>query len=151
MPTIPLHPPPTTAPAATPTDNPPLLLPLQNNALALLELQATLHLPPCTSSTSPPIPIGHLCPATGTAAAAGVPAVDGARVDLCTATQRMTGVVRALRRPVAVVQARGGGDGDTDGDGGDADELALQVVRVVRFKVVFAGRPEPVGAVGGAG
>jgi len=48
--------------------------------------------------------------------------------------QRMTGEVRRLGRPVAVVGRR---------DGGEGEELV--VLEVVRWKVLFGMRPEPVG------
>lgn len=36
----------------------------------------------------------------------------------------------------------GGGEGEAEGDAGDGD---LEVVAVVKYKVVFSSRPEPVG------
>ena len=50
--------------------------------------------------------------------------------------QRLTGEVKKLAKPVAVLRRREGGDG-----GGDA----LEVAEIVRWKVLFAHRPEPVG------
>lgn len=47
----------------------------------------------------------------------------------------MTGEVKKLPRPIAVVQKR-------TGTGVDQEEL--EVVEVVRFKIVFQSRPEPV-------
>ncbi|KAK3344392.1 chromosome transmission fidelity protein 8 [Lasiosphaeria hispida] len=54
--------------------------------------------------------------------------------------QRLLGEVKKLPKPVAVVRRR------TVGEGGEEDEAAeeLEVVEVVKFKVVFSQRPEPV-------
>lgn len=69
--------------------------------------------------------------------------------------QRMTGECKKLGRPLGVVRRRevGGGDGggNTDvrmGDGEEEDgrgqEEELEIVEVVRYKIVFSSRPEPV-------
>lgn len=47
--------------------------------------------------------------------------------------QRMTGEVKKLSRPIAVLQKRAG-----------SSEEELEVVEVVRYKVFFKNRPEPV-------
>ncbi len=62
--------------------------------------------------------------------------------------QRLQGDVRKLPKAVGVLRRRGGGG---SGDGGEEDEGEgeLEVVGIVRYKVVFSSRPEPVGA-GGA-
>ena len=62
--------------------------------------------------------------------------------------QRLQGDVRKLPKAVGVLRRRGGG---VSGDGGEEDEGEgeLEVVGIVRYKVVFSTRPEPVGA-GGA-
>ncbi|KAL2133253.1 hypothetical protein VTI74DRAFT_2676 [Chaetomium olivicolor] len=137
------------------------------SGLALLELQGTINLPPFPPDTSPTaapplIPIGRL----------HFPDYDPAAKDKSDAAwmkrawlyvgehQRLQGEVKRLPRAVAVVRkrgARGGGigveerkeeewDGDGDGDG----EGELEVVEVVKYKVVFSSRPEPVGSRGGA-
>lgn len=48
--------------------------------------------------------------------------------------QRMTGEVKKLPRPIAVLQKRAGFS--------EAEEL--EVVEIVRYKVLFKSRPEPV-------
>jgi chromosome transmission fidelity protein 8 len=53
------------------------------------------------------------------------------------ANQRLVGEAKALAKPVAVLRRR-------DGEGEAAGE-ALEVVEVVRYKLLFTGRPEPVG------
>jgi len=48
--------------------------------------------------------------------------------------QRMTGEVKKLPRPIAVLQKRAG----------SAEAEELEVVEIVRYKVFFKNRPEPV-------
>lgn len=60
----------------------------------------------------------------------------------------MTGEVKRLGKPIAVIRKRvggeiGEGDVDMEGGAGGAPE-ELEVVEVVRWKVVFSARPEPV-------
>ena len=62
--------------------------------------------------------------------------------------QRMAGEVKKLGRPYAVVRKRGneslGGDvimgGASDGPGEE-----LEIVDIVKYRIIFATRPEPVG------
>lgn len=50
--------------------------------------------------------------------------------------QRLTGEVKKLANPVAVIRKRD--EGETNGE-------ELEIVEIVYWKVVFSGRPEPVG------
>ncbi|KAK3080062.1 hypothetical protein LTS18_003226 [Coniosporium uncinatum] len=63
--------------------------------------------------------------------------------------QRMTGEVKRLSKPLAVVRRRErveeGGGGDGLGRKSEREREGLEVVEVVRWKVVFGQRPEPVG------
>lgn len=72
--------------------------------------------------------------------------------------QRMVGECKKLGRPFAIVRRRGGGasEGDAEGEegamegvqrpgAGEGDGEELEIVEVVKYKVVFSGRPEPVG------
>lgn len=52
--------------------------------------------------------------------------------------QRLTGEVKKLAKPIGVIRRRQGGGDDQAGE----DEL--EIVEVVRWKVLFGGRPEPV-------
>jgi chromosome transmission fidelity protein 8 len=62
--------------------------------------------------------------------------------------QRLMGEVKKLPKPIAVVTRRGPDGSHGDGDGMEVDgeerEEGLEVVEVVRYKLVFAQRPEPV-------
>lgn len=57
--------------------------------------------------------------------------------------QRMTGEVKKLAKPVAVISKQGREIVDGEGTLRDHDEL--QVADIIRYKIVFASRPEPVG------
>lgn len=61
--------------------------------------------------------------------------------------QRMTGEVKKLGKPVAVIRRRQNGEGQE----GEAEREELEIVEVVKHKIVFASRPEPVGATDGGG
>lgn len=52
--------------------------------------------------------------------------------------QRLTGEVKKLPRALGVVRRREG-----EGEGGDG----LEIVEIVKHKIVFSSRPEPVGTV----
>ena len=59
--------------------------------------------------------------------------------------QRLTGEVKKLAKPLAVLrkveQVNGELDGAAHGYGGEG----LEIVDIVKFKLLFSGRPEPVG------
>ncbi|KAG8626368.1 hypothetical protein KVT40_005313 [Elsinoe batatas] len=70
--------------------------------------------------------------------------------------QRMMGEVRRLGRPVAVIRRREGrggleGQGGAEGMGARGEgetqgaKEELEIVEIVKYKIVFAARPEPVG------
>ncbi|KAF2256994.1 hypothetical protein BU26DRAFT_33509 [Trematosphaeria pertusa] len=151
MPTIPLHPRPLNA--SSPTENP--LPPLLHTptGLALLELQGTIHFPPPTASPLPSTQVGKLVfPLYN-------PALNGPddtkwmkRVYFYVGqNQRMTGEVKKLGKPFAVIRKREtyGEDVDVGGvEGGREGKRAkeeVEVVEIVRWKIVFSSRPEPVG------
>lgn len=54
--------------------------------------------------------------------------------------QRLAGEVKKLPKPVAVVRRRGGGTAED----ADAPAEELEVVEIVKYKLVFSQRPEPV-------
>lgn len=108
------------------------------SGLALLEIQGSLN---STLQTDPgaTFPIGKLHfplydPANSEDGGSGWQK----RVHLYVGNnQRLTGEVKKLAAPVAVLR-RKGGEGEGEGD-------ALEVVEIVYQKVLFAHRPEPVG------
>lgn len=150
-----LHPsttrPPTTSAAA---GNPLPQLLQTPSGLALLELQGTINLPEAevgdgSQQQQAPTAIGRLdfpdyrpdsitFDASSTAWMRRVYMYVGQH-------QRLTGEVKKLPRAVGVVRRRqqGGGGGAGDHDDERADEL--EVVEIVKYKIVFSSRPEPVG------
>ena len=64
--------------------------------------------------------------------------------------QRLTGEVKKLNKALAVLRRREHvGDEDDVGDGGtEQGEMGeeLEIAEIVRWKILFAGRPEPVSA-----
>ncbi|KAN0112322.1 Chromosome transmission fidelity protein 8 [Hyaloscypha variabilis] len=62
--------------------------------------------------------------------------------------QRLTGEVKKLPKAIAVIRKRRVEDGDQKGgkvgdEGGEPDEL--EVVEIIKYKILFSTRPEPVG------
>ncbi|KAK0386593.1 hypothetical protein NLU13_6428 [Sarocladium strictum] len=122
------------------------------SGLALLELQGTINLPsqsddpssnpadPPSSSSSLPdgIDVGRLHFPDYDPDAEGSAWMN--RVHLYIGQhQRLTGQVKKLPKPLAVVRRRGG---DPQAEGGEED---LEIAEVVRYKILFSNRPEPVG------
>ncbi|KAG8164524.1 hypothetical protein KVR01_006442 [Diaporthe batatas] len=152
-----LHPS-TPAPAGAGKDNPLPQLLQTPSGLALLELQGTINLPgaegaadgPGEQQQQAPLPIGRIDfpdyrPDSITFDPAGTAWMK--RVYMYVGQhQRLTGEVKKLPRAVGVVRRRqqqqqpGAGGG---GGGGVGEEL--EVVEIVKYKIVFSSRPEPVG------
>lgn len=147
-----LHPS-TTGPSATAAPGNPLPQLLQTpSGLALLELQGTINLPAVEgdgegSQKQPHISIGRLdfpdyrpdsitFDASSTAWMRRVYMYVGQH-------QRLTGEVKKLPRAVGIVRRRQPGGGP--GAGGDDRAEELEVVEIVKYKIVFSSRPEPVG------
>jgi chromosome transmission fidelity protein 8 len=64
--------------------------------------------------------------------------------------QRLTGEVKKLPKAIAVIRKRNGEDGSQGNrDAGDGEEEGgteeLEVVEIVKYKIIFSTRPEPVG------
>ena len=134
MPTVPLHLTPT-APIIPPSNPLPQLLETPTG-LAILEIQGTVNLPspdPSTKTT----PIGRLVfpdyfensPLNGTAWMKRVHLYVGQH-------QRLTGEVKKLPNPIAVIRKR---------EHHQTESEELEIVEVVYWKVIFSSRPEPVG------
>ncbi|KAH7040669.1 chromosome transmission fidelity protein 8 [Microdochium trichocladiopsis] len=116
--------------------------------LAILELQGTINLPETDESDSTAIPIGRLSfpdyhpdtqDSSGTAWMKRVHLFIGQN-------QRLTGEVKKLPKAIAILRKRHSRD-DTpmkDGPLGTASE-DLEVFEIVKYKLMFSHRPEPVG------
>jgi chromosome transmission fidelity protein 8 len=130
--------------------------------LALLELQGDIRFPPTPASST--THIGKLV------FPLYKPEIHGAedtkwmkRVWFYVGgNQRLAGEVKKLQKPIAVVGRREAGEvegthgGDArmegvEGDSEEGDTEDLEVVEIVRWKVVFSSRPEPVGGEGEEG
>jgi len=154
MPSIPLHP--RAISPSKPHDNPLPNLLQTPSGLALLELQGTINLPstegqqpdeqkshdqdPADNATSPTAtgtiyetPLGKLMfPDYSSQTTSKDDTSWMKRVYLYVGRyQRMTGEVKKLPQPIAVVQRRG-----------ETDEL--EILEIVKFKMIFKNRPEPV-------
>jgi chromosome transmission fidelity protein 8 len=144
MPTIPLHLGSSEIASTVSNPLPPLLH--TPSGLALLEIQGTIHFPTPAPNT-PSTYVGELVFPYHN------PLLHGAddtkwmkRVYLYVGeNQRMTGECKKLVKPMAVVRRREGdvNMGETSVEGEQGEEL--EIVEVVRYKVVFSHRPEPVG------
>ena len=137
MPTIPLH----TSPAQNPVTKPfnPLPPLLQTPAgLAILEIQGSINFP-VASPSSPPIAIGRLTFPDFTASGSNDDKSWMKRVHLYVGQhQRLTGEVKQLPNPVAVIRKRDSGGATAEGD-------ELEIMEIIYFKLIFSSRPEPVG------
>lgn len=153
MPSIPLHP--RAISPSKPLDNPLPNLLQTPSGLALLELQGTINFPSDkqqaqdhdndneapntnTDTTTPTAtayetPLGKLMfPDYSPQTTSKDDTSWMKRVFLYVGRyQRMTGEVKKLPQPIAVVQRRGGTD-------------ELEVLEIVKYKMIFKSRPEPV-------
>ncbi|OAG04997.1 sister chromatid cohesion protein Ctf8, partial [Paraphaeosphaeria sporulosa] len=148
MPTIPLHPralaPSSSAHASNPL--PPLLR--TPSGLALLELQGDIRFPPAAAQAS--TQVGKLVFPLHN------PDLNGEddtkwmkRVYLYVGkNQRMAGEVKKLGKPFAVIKKREAVESE-DAVMGGAEAAStgeeLEIVEIVKHKILFATRPEPVG------
>jgi chromosome transmission fidelity protein 8 len=116
------------------------------SGVALLELQGTFNLPESNDDggvSSDSIEIGKLDFPDYK------PGVEGSawmkRVHMYVGQhQRLTGEVKKLPKAIAIVQRRGSGAEDS-ASGDAADDEDLEIVEVVKYKIIFSNRPEPVG------
>ena len=159
MPTIPLHPPSaSTQEAGTPQAVNPLPGLLQTpSGLAILELQGTIHTPALTvePSEAPAAVVGRLeFPHYNPALKGPEDTTWMKRVYLYAGKhQRLTGEVKKLPKAIAVIRKRqtpnkNGDDVEMqDSDvTGEALDDELEIVEIVKYKILFSSRPEPVSA-----
>ncbi|KAJ5489692.1 hypothetical protein N7539_004582 [Penicillium diatomitis] len=153
MPSIPLHPRSargTQSGAADPAHNPLPQLLQTPSGLALLELQGTINVPTPETESDDDIHGSFAQPATYETPIGKLMFPDYSvhnpddtqwmkRVYLYIGRyQRMTGEVKKLPRPIAVLRKR------CDNEIKTAGSEELEVVEIVRYKVFFKNRPEPV-------
>lgn len=148
---VPLYPSPKTA--EKPSENPLPQLLQTPSGLALLEMQGTINTPsPPTQddddeSTQPgsyETPIGRLVfpdyePGTSEGGAWQK------RVYLYVGMhQRLTGEVKKLLKAIAIIRKRAPSEAEGTSEGGQGAE-ELEIVEIVKYKIIFSNRPEPVG------
>ena len=142
MPTIPLH----TSPAQTAVKeaNNPLPSLLQTPAgLAILEIQGTINLPAASPSADTTISIGRLVFPDYSASESSENTSWMKKVYLYVGQhQRLTGEVKKLPNPLAVIRKRDSREATLDGN---ELENELEIAEIVYFKLIFSSRPEPVG------
>lgn len=136
-----LHPKPSTTPPTASGPHPLPTLLQTPTGLALLELQGTINLPPDAddgTATTDGVNIGRVdFPDYKPDSITFDPASTAwmRRVYLYVGLhQRLTGEVKKLPRALAVVRRREGAGEE------------LEVLEIVRYKIVFSSRPEPVGS-----
>lgn len=142
MPSVPLHPPPPQSSIAPAVENPLPQLLQTPSGLAILELQGTIHsqtAAPTDPNAAPNahLPVGRLIfplyspadPPESTAWMKRVHMYVGKH-------QRMTGEVKKLPKPLGVIRRKPGAE--------EEGPEELEVVDIVRYKIVFSTRPEPV-------
>ncbi|KAK8108034.1 chromosome transmission fidelity protein 8 [Apiospora kogelbergensis] len=134
------------------------------SGLALLELQGTINLPhhdgaEDDNNNAPEIPIGRVqFPDYRPDALDPKSTAWMKRVHMYVGQhQRMTGEVKKLPRPMAVIRKRaaaavtGGADTEMTDAASSKKESSttsedLEVVEIIKYKLVFSSRPEPVGS-----
>jgi chromosome transmission fidelity protein 8 len=150
MPSIPVFPP--TGISESPSIPNPLPQLLQTpSGLALLELQGTIHVPAASENENVGDANDGGSSSRGVSTAVGkllFPAYSPANPKNDTAWmkqvylyvgqhQRLTGEVKKLPKPMGIMRKRR--------ERGTEDSEELEIVEIVRHKIVFSQRPEPVG------
>jgi chromosome transmission fidelity protein 8 len=143
MPSIPIHPP--SGFVMDPKASNPLPQLLQTpSGLALIELQGTIHVPTPTTEEMEvdnaeykiDTPVGRLLFPQYSATNPTSDTSWMKRVHLYIGkNQRMTGEVKKLPKPMGILRKKAGLDNGQE---------ELEIVEIVRHKIVFSNRPEPV-------
>jgi chromosome transmission fidelity protein 8 len=156
MPSVPIHLPSTSAPV---TENPLPQLLHTPSGLALLEIQGTIHFPAPTATSQPSTQIGKLVfPHYNPDINDPADTKWMKRVYMYVGKgQRMTGECKKLGKPIGVLRKKAReGEGDVrmsgveegdEGEGQGGKEEELEIVEVVRYKIMFSARPEPISGV----
>ena len=160
MPCVTLHTTPTTTPLASSSSRNSLPTLLQTpSGLALLEIQGTIHapFPPEISdslATTTQTNIGRLeFPLYDPSTASSGEGKWMKKVYLYVGKhQRLVGEVRKLQKVIAMVRKREeSASNDMEWDLSERskegrEQEELEIAQIVRWKIIFGGRPEPVGA-----
>lgn len=124
----------------SPVSNPLPQLLQTPSGLALLELQGTINIPRSADGGSlGDVEVGRLEFPDYDPDAEGTAWMKTAQLYIGE-HQRLTGEVKKLPKAIAVVRRRQAGEGEGEGKSED-----LEVVEIVKYKLMFSNRPEPVG------
>jgi len=140
MPAITLHPPPKSR--SSPSDNALPQLLHTPSGLAIVEIQGTVKstLPDTRSLSTDATPIGKLVFPHYDASSSADDTTWRKRVYLYVGKhQRLTGEVKKLSKPIAVVRRRETLSSD------DFHPEELEIAEIVYYRLLFTHRPEPVG------
>ncbi|KAI1173054.1 putative sister chromatid cohesion protein Ctf8 [Nemania sp. FL0916] len=148
-----LHP--RTAVSAAPSCNPLPQLLQTPSGLAILELQGTINLPQLDANGSEidghELQIGRISfPDFNPEAQDATSTAWMKRVHLYVGQhQRLTGEMRKLPRAMAVIRKRPISGQDVEMSDGSPDSIKedVELVEIVKYKLLFSHRPEPVGSV----
>ena len=114
------------------------------SGLAILELQGTVNASGAAQSSSLAAPIGKLVFPQYDASNTADDTSWHKRVYLYVGKhQRLTGEVKKLAKPIAVIQRR-----ETSSTARSDEPEELEIAEIVHYKLLFAHRPEPVGSLG---
>lgn len=150
MPAIPLRTPSPSRSLSTSSPNPLPEILHTPSGLAIIEIQGTLHLPSLTD-THPvgTTRIGRLVfPLLEKQHPQEKPVSDAwmKSVHLYIGQhQRMTGEAKKLAKPLAIIRKSSSNGTPQDSTVASADIEELEIVEIIRYKLVFSQRPEPVG------
>lgn len=146
MPSVPLHPPSAASETASGLENPLPQLLQTPSGLAMLEIQGTIHSsatqpePDAPSASDAHMAVGRLVFPNYSPSDPPENKAWMKRVHMYVGKhQRMTGEVKELPKPVAVIQRK---PGTSEEDG----QEELEIVDIIRHKIIFSSRPEPVSA-----
>ncbi|KAF2741089.1 hypothetical protein EJ04DRAFT_507508 [Polyplosphaeria fusca] len=145
MPSIPLH---IATPPVNAPENPLPSLLQTPSGFAIVELQGTINFPTPEPNPSSSVEVGKVVfPLYNPQLNEPGDTKWMKRVYFYVGqNQRMTGEVKKLAKPFAVIKKREGGYVDMGGmQKGEGTTEELEIVDVVRYKIMFSTRPEPVG------
>ncbi|TDZ25461.1 Chromosome transmission fidelity protein 8 [Colletotrichum sidae] len=142
MTTVKIYPPQKGAPGS---DNPLPHTIKTPSGLALLEMQGTINLPQITTEdgtnvSQPGVPIGKIIFPDYRPEDEGSTAWMKRVYLYIGQHQRMSGEVKKLPRALAILRRRG----EAKAGGGEEVEEELEIAEIVKYKIMFGNRPEPV-------
>ncbi len=146
MPSVPLFPASSSSTRIEPNPLPQFLH--TPSGLAILEVQGTLHFPSASAEEDSPVnsstqmQIGKLVFPLFSDATSPDDTAWMKKVYLYVGKhQRMTGEVKKLAKPLAIIRKRPAPEGTSL----ELEDEELEIAEIIRYKLLFSNRPEPVG------